>query len=146
MFPQIVISCGPNPREIATAEELCIGQEEKVLSTGGRFTWSQLADLLGSAAAFIGVDTAAMHLAAAVQCPSVALFGNPPAYQYGPWHTPHRIVRARDSMNETERYKLPGEQLMKEIEVASVMEALESLLAETKSSLCDPGVQSRQFP
>ena len=72
----------------------------RVLSTQGELSWAQLAKLLGSASLFVGVDTAAMHLAAAVQCPSVVLFGHAPAYQFRPWKSPHRVVRAKDEMPE----------------------------------------------
>jgi len=134
-FPQVVISCGPNPREIAEALLLCEGFQGNVVSTKGKLSWAQLASMLGSASLFVGVDTAAMHLAAALQCPSVILFGHPPAYQFCPWKCSHRIVRAKDSMIETERYQLPGEQLMQEISVPMVTEAIESLLAERVSVL-----------
>ena len=129
-FPQVVISCGPNPREITEAAQLCEGFQGKVLSTEGKLSWAELASVLGSASLFVGVDTAAMHLAAAVQCPSVILFGHPPAYQFLPWKCPHRIVRSKDSMIETERYQLPGEQLMQEISLSMVTEAIESMLAK----------------
>ena len=129
-FPQVVISCGPNPREIAEAAQLCEGFQGKVLCTEGKLSWAELASVLGSASLFVGVDTAAMHLAAAVQCPSVILFGHPPVYQFRPWKCPHRIVRSKDSMIETERYQLPGEQLMQEISLSIVTEAIESMLAK----------------
>ena len=129
-FPQIVISCGPNPQEIAEAAQLCEDFQGKVLSTEGQLSWAQLASVLSSASLFVGVDTAAMHLAAAVQCPSVILFGHPPVYQFRPWKCPHRIVRSKDSMVETERYQLPGEQLMQEISLSMVTEAIESMLAK----------------
>jgi len=71
-----------------------------------------------------------MHLAAASGCPTVALFGNPPAYQYGPWKVPHRSVRARDAMPEKERIRLSGESLMAEIKVEEVVEAADALLRD----------------
>lgn len=129
-FPQVVISCGPNPREIGEAARLCEGFQGKVLSTEGKLSWAQLASALDSASLFVGVDTAAMHLAAAVGCPSVVLFGHPPAYQFRPWKCPHRVVRSKDLMIETERYQLPGEQLMQEISLPMVTEAIETMLAE----------------
>ena len=129
-FPQVVISCGPNPREIAEASILCESFEGRVLSTEGKLSWAQLATLLGSASLFVGVDTAAMHLAAAVQCPSVVLFGHPPAYQFQPWKCAHRVVRSKNTMLETERYQLPGEQLMQEISASMVTESIESMVAE----------------
>ena len=133
-FPQVVISCGPNPREISEASMLCEGNGGRVITTEGALSWPQLAGLIDSAGLFVGVDTAAMHLAAAVQCPSVALFGHAPAYQFRPWKSPHRVVRSKDKMIETERYQLPGEELMQEITVQAVLEAVDSLLAERKSS------------
>ena len=129
-FPQVLISCGPNPREIGEAARLCEGFQGKVLSTEGKLSWAQLASALDSASLFVGVDTAAMHLAAAVGCPSVVLFGHPPAYQFRPWKCPHRVVRSKDLMIETERYQLPGEQLMQEISLPMVTEAIETMLAE----------------
>lgn len=147
-FPQVVISCGPSPREIAEASILCESFEGRVLSTEGKLSWAQLATLLGSASLFVGVDTAAMHLAAAVKCPSVVLFGHPPAYQFQPWKCPHRVVRSKDTMLETERYKLPGEQLMQEISVLMVTEAVASILSERASSSdCsgEPRVELREL-
>jgi heptosyltransferase-3 len=129
-FPQVLISCGPNPREIGEAARLCEGFQGKVLSTEGKLSWAQLASALDSASLFVGVDTAAMHLAAAVGCPSVVLFGHPPAYQFRPWKCPHRVVRSKDLMIETERYQLPGEQLMQEISLPMVTEAIETMLAQ----------------
>jgi heptosyltransferase-3 len=129
-FSQVVVSCGPNPNEVREAAELSSEHGGRVLSTGGVFSWGQLATLLAKASLFVGVDTAAMHLAAAVQCPAVVLFGHAPAYQFRPWQSPHRVVRARDLMVETERYRLPGKQLMDEIPVTSVIEAIGTLLAD----------------
>lgn len=126
-FPQVVISCGPSPREIAEAAMLCEGFRGRVLSTEGKLSWAQLATLLGSASLFVGVDTAAMHLASAVRCPSVVLFGHPPAYQFQPWKCPHRVVRAHDEMPEKERILLLGEQLMENIKVESVLAAIEQM-------------------
>jgi heptosyltransferase-3 len=137
-FPQVVVSCGPNTAEIAEAEQLCAGdqnQKGRLLSTGGALSWSQLASLLGSAELFVGVDTAAMHLAAAVQCPSVVLFGHAPAYQFRPWKSPHRVVRSRDEMVETQRYQLPGEQLMDEINPEAVLTAIDALNAAVVSDV-----------
>jgi len=127
-FPQVVISCGPNPNEIAEAATLCEGFKGRVLSTEGKLSWAQLATLLGSASLFVGVDTAAMHLASAVQCPSVVLFGHPPAYQFQPWKCPHRVVRAHNEMPEKERILISGELLMENIKVEHVLAAIEQMV------------------
>jgi heptosyltransferase III len=129
-FPRVVVSCGPSRDERAVAASLISGTDGRALTTDGSLSWAQMAHLLGHASLFLGVDTAAMHLAAAVECPSIALFGNPPAYQYGPWKTARRIVRARDSMEEKERILIPGEQLMGEIGAEMVLAAVEQLMAD----------------
>jgi heptosyltransferase-3 len=55
--------------------------------------WQHLAWLLYEGRLFVGVDTAAMHLAAATGCPTVALFGpDSNAGNWGPWKTQHQIV------------------------------------------------------
>ena len=48
------------------------------------------------ARAFAGVDSAPMHIAAAVGTPSVALFGPSSELAWGPWRTPHRVVVSGD--------------------------------------------------
>lgn len=48
-------------------------------------TLNQLAAIISRAAAFIGVDTAITHLAAAVDCPTVALFGPTLTRYWAPW-------------------------------------------------------------
>ena len=90
--PRIVISSGPAEREVAEARFLAEGFGDRVIITAGKTSWSQLAWLLDSARYFVGVDTAAMHLAAAMQCPAVTLFGQTIPGQYGPWKSPHLMV------------------------------------------------------
>jgi heptosyltransferase-3 len=58
----------------------------------GRLTLKQLAALSARAKLFIGVDSAPMHIAAAVRTPVVALFGPSGELEWGPWRVPHRVV------------------------------------------------------
>jgi heptosyltransferase-3 len=90
--PRIVISSGPAEREVAGARYLAEGFGDRVVITAGKTTWSPLAWMLDRARYFVGVDTAAMHLAAAMQCPAVTLFGQTLPGQYRPWKSPHRMV------------------------------------------------------
>jgi heptosyltransferase-3 len=55
-------------------------------------TLKQHAALTARAKLFIGVDSAPMHIAAAMQTPVVALFGPTGELEWGPWRVPHRIV------------------------------------------------------
>jgi heptosyltransferase-3 len=121
--PGIVLSCGPDAQEIEVSRRLSEKFGDRVRSTRGRASWSQLAWLLKNASFFAGVDTAAMHLAAACQCPSVVLFGPSPAFEYHPWKTRHWMIRPENWPGEEEAKKFPGEKLMERIPVEKVLAA-----------------------
>jgi heptosyltransferase-3 len=48
--------------------------------------------LIGAARLLIGVDSAPIHIAAAMQTPVVALFGPSSEAAWGPWRVAHRVV------------------------------------------------------
>lgn len=52
----------------------------------GPTTLKQLAAILKMSNLFIGLDSAPMHIAAAVGTPVIAIFGPLPAYMWGPWY------------------------------------------------------------
>lgn len=123
-LPQIVLSVGPDPEERALAAEIQTALGPAALSTDGKLAWAELAGLLYEARLFVGVDTAAMHLAAACQCPTVALFGPSEITAWRPWKVPHRIVGPEDGVREQ---RAPTE-LTAAIEVSAVVRACEELL------------------
>jgi heptosyltransferase-3 len=85
LAPQLVISVGPDAEEVQLGDALAGALGPQAVSTRGRLSWAQLAGLLYGAKLFVGVDTAAMHLAAACQCPVVALFASSVARYWRPW-------------------------------------------------------------
>ena len=52
---------------------------------------AECAGLLANAAAVVGVDTGLTHLAAALECPTVALFAATEAWRYGPYWSARAI-------------------------------------------------------
>jgi heptosyltransferase-3 len=67
---------------VARIAALC---RSRPIDLAGRLTLRQVAALARRACLFFGVDTVAMHLAAAVNTPVVALFGPTRASSWGPW-------------------------------------------------------------
>ncbi len=59
----------------------------------GTLSVNQLGALLENAAAFVGVDSMPMHLAAALGKPGVALFGPTDEATWGPWHSRLAVLR-----------------------------------------------------
>lgn len=121
--PHIVLSCGPGKEEVAEAKALCDKLGPQISTTAGRASWSQLASLLHKAAFFVGVDTAAMHLAAATGCPTVCLFGPSPVFEYHPWKVKNWLIRPHDWLGEEAAKKIPSSDLMNEIPVDRVLAA-----------------------
>lgn len=58
----------------------------------GSLTLRQLGRVIRGARLFLGVDTVAMHIAAAVGTPAVALFGPSSEWSWRPWQCRHELV------------------------------------------------------
>jgi heptosyltransferase-3 len=81
---RVVITGGPGEDERAYVREVLEGVGAPVVDVVGRLRFAQTADLLRCAALFVGPDTAATHLAAACETPTVALFGPTDPRLWGP--------------------------------------------------------------
>jgi len=89
---RIVLTAAPDESEMNLIAELRGRVGASITDLSGRLTLKQLAALSARARLFIGVDSAPMHIAAAMGTPAVALFGPSGELEWGPWHVPHRIV------------------------------------------------------
>ena len=58
----------------------------------GTLSLKELGALIARARFFFGVDSAPMHLAAAVDTPAVALFGPSGVFNWGPWGENHLVI------------------------------------------------------
>jgi heptosyltransferase-3 len=79
----VVTTGGADPQERAYLDALWAGRSVERLD--GRLDWRQLTTLLKGAALYVGADTSVTHLAAAVGCSTVALFGPTDPRLWGPW-------------------------------------------------------------
>jgi heptosyltransferase III len=128
----IVVSCGPVAHELDEANWLRQELGPRLILTHGKTTWPELADLLYRAKLYVGPNTAAMHLAAACQCPVVALFGPSIEDYWHPWQVHYRIVTSHGYApvaDTAERYLRVKKRTMEEIEAGDVTAACDELLA-----------------
>lgn len=95
----MVLSCAPDERERAMLSAIVAAvkgmpavpmERLKLADDGG--TLNRLAALIARAKLFIGIDSAPMHIAAAMGTPTVALFGPSGEFNWGPWKVAHRVV------------------------------------------------------
>jgi heptosyltransferase-3 len=93
---QILLTGAPDEREKKMVDAIislgaCVS-DRRVLNLSGQFSLKELAALTSRAKLFIGVDSAPMHIAAAVGTPSVVLFGPSGDKEWGPWMVRSEIV------------------------------------------------------
>ncbi len=88
----VVLSAAPSADEKAMLQAIEARLPAPVFSLSGQLSLKELAALTASARVFVGVDSAPMHIAAAVGTPVVALFGPSGDRQWGPWGVPSRVV------------------------------------------------------
>lgn len=93
---RIVLTAAPDEREAALIAAIRKGMRAQVTDLSGKLSLKQLAALTARAKLFIGVDSAPMHIAAAMRTPVVALFGPSGELEWGPWQVPHRIVASNE--------------------------------------------------
>jgi len=96
---RVVLTAAPDAAEARMIEDIVRDVARPVAANlSGRLSLKELAALTSRARLFIGVDSAPMHIAAAVGTPAVAIFGPSGADLWGPWGTPrsgrHRVVAA----------------------------------------------------
>ncbi|CAM3936065.1 putative lipopolysaccharide heptosyltransferase III [Serratia silvae] len=92
----VVLTGGRSANEIAMIATILAhcAMPQRVVNLAGRLDLPELAVLIDRAKLFIGVDSVAMHMAAALQTPSVVLFGPSNLQQWSPWQAPHVLLWA----------------------------------------------------
>ncbi len=93
----IVLTAAPDKKErdmIAHILSLC--HNTRVVSLAGELTLTQLAAVIDRARLFIGVDSAPMHMAAALNTPCIALFGPTKLQHWRPWSANSTVIWAGD--------------------------------------------------
>jgi heptosyltransferase-3 len=82
---QVVLTCAPDSREKERLANIIAQCHSQPIDLGERLTLKQTGALSALAKLFFGVDSAPMHMAAAVDTPVVAIFGPSGTFDWGPW-------------------------------------------------------------
>lgn len=88
----VVLTAAPDAAELAMIDAIQRLLQTPAASLAGQLSLKELAALSGRASLFVGVDSAPMHIAAAMAVPTVALFGPSGDREWGPWGVAQRIV------------------------------------------------------
>jgi heptosyltransferase-3 len=86
----IIITGSPDERK--RADQVVDRCRIKPFNLAGKTSIGELAAVLSTCHGFIGVDTAALHLAAAVGIPTLGIFGPSPAVCWAPRGSQHTVV------------------------------------------------------
>ncbi|HET7730246.1 MAG TPA: putative lipopolysaccharide heptosyltransferase III [Usitatibacter sp.] len=89
---RVVVTSAPDAREKSIVGRILAEAGVPVTDLSGQLSLRDMAALTGRARLFFGVDSAPMHIAAAMGTPVVALFGPSGDKEWGPWRVPHRVV------------------------------------------------------
>lgn len=91
----LLLTAAPSNDELLMVEAIQRALPQPVMSLAGELSLKELAALTSAARLFIGVDSAPMHIAAAVGTPAIALFGPSGDRQWGPWGEGHRVITSQ---------------------------------------------------
>jgi heptosyltransferase-3 len=83
---KVIVTSSPEKKELDKAKKILKLCKSKPLELLGKTSLKQLGALSKGANLFFGVDSAPMHIAAAVNTPVIALFGPSGAFHWGPWY------------------------------------------------------------
>jgi heptosyltransferase-3 len=89
---RVVLTGSSSDFDVALMQAIRRACRVEAVDFSGRLSMKELAALTRQAKLVIAVDSAPMHIAAAMQTPVVGIFGPSYEYMWGPWRAPHRVV------------------------------------------------------
>lgn len=138
----VIFSSGPAAEEVAEVEQIQHQARHRHQTLAGRLSLRELAWVIERSALFLGVDTVAMHMAAAVGTPTLALFGPSSEWSWHPWQVRHRLVLGACPCKQTRHFtcdKSGPYPCMTRIETEEVLRLAAELLDETTQDETDHG-------
>lgn len=131
---RVIVTAGPDPVERRFAATILSRCDPTPVDLSGQLGLKELGAVIAAARLSICVDSAPMHLAAAVATPVVALFGPSCEKEWGPWQVPHRTLVSDHGCRPCHLDGCGGGKIsecLTQQPPEKVLAAVESLLAET---------------
>lgn len=144
---KVVLTAAPTNEERDMIAAIKTHLKAPVVDLTGALTLKELAALTARARAFVGVDSAPMHIAAAMQTPTIALFGPSGEQHWGPWAVKFRVVastRPEHSCRPCGNDGCGGSKVsdcLVELPVQNVHDAINELLASAEPVTASPVVR-----
>ena len=113
-------------------DEILEKMEKRPFNLVGETRLKELAYLYSKCRLLICTDTGPMHMAAAMGCPVVALFGPTAPLRTGPYGQGHRIIREDMECSPCFKKKCSHLTCMKDITVASVFDTVKEQLSSLR--------------
>jgi heptosyltransferase III len=133
---RIVVTAAPSENEMHWVRQLLAALDAEarnaVTDFSGQLSLKDLAALTAYARLFIGVDSAPMHIAAAMGTPTVALFGPSGEHEWGPWQVRSEIVTSEHTCRPCGHDGCGGgkvSECLTTLPVSRVWESVERVLA-----------------
>jgi heptosyltransferase-3 len=132
---KVIVTSSPEKHELEKAQYIIslVDSPQSLIDMTGKTTIKQLAAIADASDIFIGVDSAPMHIAAAVGTPVIAIFGTG-VKSWRPWCERHIVLfKEAVSRKGIKRKEYIKENLL-QITPDDVMKEVQHFLIETKKS------------
>ncbi len=127
----IVLTGAPDRVEHELIARITAGLHQPVINLAGQLSLKELAALTARARLLVGMDSVPMHIAAAMQTSTVALFGPSGEVEWGPWQVRHALLTSDHRCRPCSRDGCGGgkrSECLEAIQVERVLQAIESML------------------
>jgi len=126
---RVLVTAAPDAGELDLIARIRAHARTPFADLCGKLTLKQLGAISRNARLFVGVDSAPMHIASAMQTPVVALFGPSGEFNWGPWQVAHRVVASGHSCRPCGNDGCGGGKLSECLSTLPVAEVLQAVLA-----------------
>jgi len=138
----VCITSGSAEREVQKAQRIIGHARRPAIDLAGRLTLKQVAALIARSRLFVGVDSAPMHVAAAVKTPVVALFGPSREQNWRPWGDGHLVLKRDPFCSQLRRKRCEVTKRCECLETLRVEEVIAAVEEQLAKSRGHPGSRS----